>query len=260
MSSSDNFTKRPQKTWNQIFTEYRIDGPKIEDYKISSSLKDLWNDDADKQSNFTSKQIAEIPFKLNLNVHNNRLEMLGGTQHGNDAMASANGVNRFAQPARENAMAGNINAINRGRPITARNGVQYQVNWSAFCCIKEKPNNPFSEEKCLTFWTLQPKHNPSTIATDALKEQQHRQKQSLEVFLQQVQLIVKFGFLDCKILNEPISPETIDLVQMLCFYVKVSRCAFFSLLLACKWTTIFFIRFRSTPKWEIGQIMTTMTL
>lgn len=43
-----------------------------------------------------------------------------------------------------------------------------------------------------------------------------------EQFLQKVQVIVKNGFLDSKILNEPISPETFDLVEMLIFYVMVS--------------------------------------
>lgn len=52
---------------------------------------------------------------------------------------------------------------------------------------------------------------------------QQQAKHPADIFLQQVQLIVKFGFLDPKILSEPISPESIDLIQMLCFYVKVCR-------------------------------------
>lgn len=49
----------------------------------------------------------------------------------------------------------------------------------------------------------------------ALQFQNHQQ------FLQQVQIIVQNGFLDPKILNEPISADTFDLVQMLIFYVMV---------------------------------------
>lgn len=51
----------------------------------------------------------------------------------------------------------------------------------------------------------------------ALQFQHHQQ------FLQQVQIIVQNGFLDPKILNEPISADTFDLVQMLIFYVMVGR-------------------------------------
>lgn len=44
----------------------------------------------------------------------------------------------------------------------------------------------------------------------------------IEQFLQRLQLIVQNGFLDPKILNEPIAPETYELVQMLIHYVMVS--------------------------------------
>lgn len=39
--------------------------------------------------------------------------------------------------------------------------------------------------------------------------------------MQRLQVIVQNGFLDAKILNEPISPETYEYVQMLIFYVMV---------------------------------------
>lgn len=54
------------------------------------------------------------------------------------------------------------------------------------------------------------------------RQQQQHQSQQLEQFLQQVQVIVRNGFLDRRILTEPIPPETFDLVQMLIFYVIVS--------------------------------------
>lgn len=44
----------------------------------------------------------------------------------------------------------------------------------------------------------------------------------MDEFLQKLRLVVQNGFLDRKILSEPISPETYELVQMLIHYVMVS--------------------------------------
>lgn len=55
----------------------------------------------------------------------------------------------------------------------------------------------------------------------------------MEQFLQRLQLIVQNGFLSPQILNEPIAPETYELVQMLIHYVMVSIFMNISKILIC---------------------------
>lgn len=79
--------------WNQIFMQHNIDGPKNEDYKISSSLKTIWSDVSDDRStssngsdhnddfspkNATERRINEFtPSIFSQSVHNVTPDRLG---------------------------------------------------------------------------------------------------------------------------------------------------------------------------------------
>lgn len=107
--SSSNATKNP---WNQIFMQHDIDTHKNEDYKISSSLKTLWNDVSDGSS-----QNAVFSPNTNHGVHNTTQ-----TWAGNDIQSKS--VRTFGAGLENNVAVANSLHSNllKGRAITARSG------------------------------------------------------------------------------------------------------------------------------------------
>lgn len=203
MSTSNDLIKTTKTPWNQIFMHYDYDGQKYEDYKISSSLKTIWNDASDNKT-INSNQNADNNLQRNAPEGSHFMQACSQPRpesvqyHDKNMMDVRNGVqSKLAKPfgsgSDNNAMVKNVNQnVVKGRAITSRNG-GYSPSFGI--------------------------ENQQSYSSSMSGSISHQQSQSLEAFLQKVQVIVNNGFLDPKILNEPISPETFDLVQMLIYYV-----------------------------------------
>lgn len=119
--NSNHLIKNP---WNQIFMRHDIDGQINEDYKISSSLKTIWNDVShDKSTSSNASDHNEDFLRINSNIKQMCSQTPQSVEHVNSVIpVDRNGVQSKAAiklgPGLDNA---NVNAL-KGRAITARNG------------------------------------------------------------------------------------------------------------------------------------------
>ncbi len=138
MSSSDDLNKTAKNPWNQIFMQYDYNGQKNEDYKISSSLKTIWNDASDNSpvssnnnANNLQRNASEVSHLQACSQPTEHVQY-----HDKNVMAIRNGVQmKLTKPlgtVSENTMPNNaISNLLKGRAITARNGgigIENQVN------------------------------------------------------------------------------------------------------------------------------------
>lgn len=249
MYSDEYFNGTEKNPWDQVFMRSDNDGPKNEDYKISSSLKTIWSDASDSKTNSfcnivdrhsdaqgcsTQTQLATEYVQFGNNVIAIECDFQSKPQKPIDTESYYNTANNNVNPN-----------LLKGRPITSRNGgyvthfgTENQVRRNYSRSIEK--NESFLVKICPEISSLNIlvsvswHHNFKLIflnfklqyssqLSDLLP---HQKSQPLEAFLQKVQVIVKNGFLDPKILHEPISPETFDLIQMLIFYVMVGVLTF----------------------------------
>lgn len=225
MSHSDEFFNGTVKNpWNQTFMQADDnEEPKAEEYKISASLKTIWNGTSDDITNSSQSNANSSRNSQRQQTQRPNFEYV---QFGNNVIAIENvqshPVRIFGTgSSRYNVVSNNVHArTNQKRAITSRNGShvthfgnENNENWpngSVLAGLSSPP--PHLQQELQEQLQLH-------LQQQLQRQQQQHQSQQLEQFLQQVQVIVRNGFLDRRILTEPIPPETFDLVQMLIFYV-----------------------------------------
>jgi hypothetical protein len=176
-----------------------------EEYKISSSLKNIWSDISESRStssiqrNGNTEQMSVTRKQQSDAINTN---VIG-------AEIARKSVNKCIEWDTATVGASNFGSNSRAkplRPITSRNGSQYNTNYPPTFGAE-------TGQSCGSSTSL-----PLVNHSEAILKS-HFIQESSEKFMQRLQVIVQNGFLDAKILNEPISPETYEYVQMLIFYV-----------------------------------------